>query len=538
MRKLLLPLFICFFYSQNFCAQEFLHIGSHVIPLSNVTKITSSVRVHPESLSLLLEADGKISIYVSALKATGMMDTITHYIDKSYQILNVEDSCRWNNVYVPGPGAPGASYLNVAFPEERRLNFTFFACPDSILKTKYQITNLDGLRKKAKEIYSKVYPEDANVTDETDRRNYLNRFISYQLLSFCGTYNTLTGVDGDKLANNFDRMNVSIADWYETMMPYSIIKFSVPDYQRNIYINRRTGANSRPDDRGVRVLGVKVLLPTQGPEHSDAINGAYHYIDDIVAYDKNTQEVVLDERIRFDCTTLSPDFMTKLTDGETARGHSAANNGKYTSGNDNHSMALKSGFVRNFEFDKELSVIVSNRSISSSLYQGDMVALKGMFDVKVKLPPVPAGTYELRLGYAALTSNGIVAFYIDGEPMDIVDLRQDAQEQFNWKSDDMYLYSEEEIADFERSARNKGWMKGPASYSRNNGRAFDESNSLRNNSFCMRKIIGTFTTDGKSEHFLRLQQQMPNGESTMAFDYIELVPASVYDSEEYQENKW
>lgn len=230
--------------------------------------------------------------------------------------------------------------------------------------------------------------------------------------------------------------------------------------------------------------------------------------------------------------------MTKLTDGETARGHSAANNGKYTSGNDNHSMALKSGFVRNFEFDKESSVIVSNRSISSSLYQGDMVALKGMFDVKVKLPPVPAGTYELRLGYAALTSNGIVAFYIDGEPMDIVDLRQDAQEQFNWKSDDMYLYSEEEIADFERSARNKGWMKGPASYSRNNGRAFDESNSLRNNSFCMRKIIGTFTTDGKSEHFLRLQQQMPNGESTMAFDYIELVPASVYDSEEYQENKW
>ena len=64
MKKLLLSLFIAILCVSQLCAQEFLHIGDHLIPVSNITKITQSVMVHPRSLSLLLENDNSISIYV------------------------------------------------------------------------------------------------------------------------------------------------------------------------------------------------------------------------------------------------------------------------------------------------------------------------------------------------------------------------------------------------------------------------------------------------------------------------------------------
>jgi hypothetical protein len=49
--------------------------------------------------------------------------------------------------------------------------------------------------------------------------------------------------------------------------------------------------------------------------------------------------------------------------------------------------------------------------------------------------------------------------------------------------------------------------------------------------------LGTFYTDGKSDHYLRLQQKMETG-GEMNFDFIELCPSSVYNNEYYAEDKW
>ena len=53
---------------------------------------------------------------------------------------------------------------------------------------KYDIDNLEKLYQKACEIYDAVYPEDVNQSyhafDQlTDRRNPLNRFIAYHILT-------------------------------------------------------------------------------------------------------------------------------------------------------------------------------------------------------------------------------------------------------------------------------------------------------------------------------------------------------------------
>lgn len=506
MRRLLLSALICILCAQYSVAQEFLHIGEHAIPLSNVKKITQSVRVHPKSLSLLLEKDSTISIYVAALKATGMIDSLKFCVDDSYKILNVEDSCRWKHGYI------GGVYAYVAFPEERRFNFTFFACPDSILFAKYKIKDLDGLRAKAKELYSNVYPEDAAVTDETDRRNYLNRFISYQLLNFYGSYSSLTASYDDRVLGCLGlQYGFETPEYYETMMPHSIMKISY-SMGNSLSINHRHYSPQVPG----------VGFPYPPPVERDAVNGFYHYIDDVVAYDKNTQEVILNERMRIDFLALSPDFMTKLVDGQTVRGYGYQDKLGFAY----LYFGFKPGYVRNFEFDDSTKLLLSTRHSAYADYQGDELCILGNFDVTIKLPPVPAGKYELRLGYLNAGVQPRVAFYIDGKPVDMVDLRLNGTELFDWKDDS---HDPETVIDFDREMRNKGYMKGPYSYSVVGG------TRLRYNSFSLRKIIGTFDTDGKTEHYLRMKC-IGNNRFDALFDYIELVPATVYDNDDIIED--
>ena len=311
--------------------------------------------------------DPNATLYEQALAVTHMSDSLAKYIDETYSVGS--DSIDWTNDALVMPTA--TEYDNVAYMEHRYFKYTMFICPDSVLKAKHGITDLDGLRALAKTLYDPMYPEDAGVTDETDRRNSLNRFISYHILDRSATYYQLTCVDGQNstLANNWARDKWDIADWYETMMPYSIMKFSFPmGQEEGLYINRR-GVQSRADGRGVMVKGVKVTEPLQMGRDNTCLNGIYFYISDVVAYDQNTQEVVLNERMRIDASILSPDFMTS-----GARGHytnSSYEGGKYgiwddTSDHNNKNTCLgfKAGAAKNFSYTSQTHLHVRPRVLS------------------------------------------------------------------------------------------------------------------------------------------------------------------------------
>ncbi|MBQ8736272.1 MAG: fasciclin domain-containing protein, partial [Bacteroidaceae bacterium] len=156
----------------------------------------------------------------------------------------------------------------------------------------------------AAKIYDPVYPEDADVKDLTDRRNSLNRFISYHLLDRLANYNDLT-VDGELFKNNFKHKLWDVAEWYETMMPHSIMNISHPTVgdkgtgDLGIFINRR-GVGRKPDNRGVFIPGARIIPPSEANADQSALNGVYHYIDDIIHYGQQTQEEVLNERMRID----------------------------------------------------------------------------------------------------------------------------------------------------------------------------------------------------------------------------------------------
>ena len=134
----------------------------------------------------------------------------------------------------------------MAYPEKRYFNYTAFFVKDELLKEKYGITKALGkddptsLESLAHGIYDDVYPEDADIDDLKDRRNALNRFISYHIIDRYGSTYTLTANDNTKLQNHFNRRKHDISDWYQTLMPHSLMKFSFPNgTQAGLYINRR-----------------------------------------------------------------------------------------------------------------------------------------------------------------------------------------------------------------------------------------------------------------------------------------------------------
>lgn len=545
MKKYILSLLMCAASLVQMYAQEFVNVGGYIIPVSAVTRITSSyMEDAPSSISEMLQEDENIKLFTAALKVTGWLDSLKCYTDSNYSV--GLDSVDWTNDALVIPVATECD--NVAYMERRYIAHTVFVEPDATLAEKYGIKDLNSLRAKAHELYDAVYPEDASITDETDTRNALNRFVAYHILPFRAGYYQLTCVDGgnNTLANNWARDKWDIADWYETCMPYSIMKFSYPmGSQAGLYINRR-GVQSRADERGVFVRGTQVMDPSSTGGYNAGVNGVYYYIDDIIAYDKQTQEVVLDERMRIDCSTLSPDFMTSGARGHYTR--SSYEGGKYGTwdGTANHNnkntcLGFKSGAAKNFEFnDYNTHLHVRPRTLSFWSYQGDEVAILGNFDVTVKIPPVPKGEYELRLGTCVSFANrGLVQFYIDGVPQgEPVDMRPDGTYLFGWKSD-YSLGDEEAITAFDKEIHSMGWMKGPKSYySASSEAGGGKGSCFRDLSNIVRKVIGHFTSDGKTDHYMRFQQMLEGQLYGLNFDYIEIVPASVYNNELIDEDRW
>ena len=84
--------------------------------------------------------------------------------------------------------------------------------------------------------------------------------------------------------------------------------------------------------------------------------------------------------------------------------------------------------------------------------------------------------------------------------------------------------SDEEIREGDKSMRNRGWMKAPASC-----HMTAEKESMRESILAIRRIIGTYRLD-PGDHWLRFKDVMENSTGKLNEfnqDYIEIVPTSV-----------
>ncbi len=495
----------------------------------------------------MLYKDSTATIFFEALHATKLDLLMTEYKDESYPMPDPD------SVDIGIAVKTATEYDIVYYPKVRYYKYTAFVEQDSVYN-KYGIYNLDDLKEYAAQIYDVVYPEDADVEDITDRRNSLNRFISYHLLDRLANYNDLT-VDGELFKNNFKHKLWDVAEWYETMMPHSIMKISHPTVgdkgtgDLGIFINRR-GVGRKPDNRGVFIPGARIIPPSEANADQSALNGVYHYIDDIIHYGQQTQEEVLNERMRIDATTLSPDFMSS-----GARGH-YANSGPFSNKyalwssstdpavNGTHAIGFKVGYVKNFTFQNPNTHIhVRNRFLSFWSYMGDELTISGNYDFTFKLPPVPAGTYEFRIGTCIdFPGRGVIQVYIqEGENGPLMpcgipfDMRMNSA-SLGWQSD-ATLSDEEAIAAFDKSFHSRGWMKGSDAYCISDANNATRGSAFRDLNNTLRKVVTQFQSDGKTDYYIRIQQKLESDNSEFAFDFIELVPSSVYSSELYPEDR-
>ena len=249
-----------------------------------------------------IEEDPALTLFSQALQLTGMADSLTKYIDETY-------ACEDDSVYtgtMERCTSGSALYTRTFWVGKRYFKYTAFVEPDSVYH-RNGINNMEDLKAYAKRVYDETYPEDAGLYDDNPkhRKNPLNRFVSYHLLPRVGQYNSWV-VSGTIRERCLDTKLIDPEEYYETMCPGTIMRFAGPP--AGLFINRR-GVQNRAE-RGVFIPGVKVLSPSEsGSTEQNALNGVYHYLDDILAYTTQVRDVVLNRRIRIDATVLSPDFM-------------------------------------------------------------------------------------------------------------------------------------------------------------------------------------------------------------------------------------
>ena len=459
----------------------------------------------------LLE-DKNITLFTSALTRTGLNDSLYEYLDNTYSV----------GIDSINKGVPfhrtGAEY-RMFYPSTRMKRFTALVETNKVFADA-GIYSLDDLKEYAKTIYDEMYPEDAGLYDDdwTNRKNPLNRFVAYHLLPYYGAINDFTisesGIDY-KTTCAMPNL-IDCTDWYTTMMPGTIMKMSSPS--EGLFINRK-GVASRYSVRGVKVYTPTEMKTIHDQELSEAglhvdtlnqqaLNGIYHYIDQVLTYNRETRDVVFNDRIRWDVITMSPEFLNAGARGNT--------NGQHLTG-------FKQ--VDGWDFHGIVPTLaLRERGIWMATYS-DAVDLIGQFDVSFKLPPVPANTYEIRFAYGAGNDRGVVQIYFgekdNMQPMGLpIDFRiWGGDPSIGWVAD---TDDNEENRAIDKAMHNRGFMKDMDSWNQGG------SNNLRANNGKYRKILTTQALDPNKEYWLRIKLVIENAEAELPINYFEFCPKSVY----------
>jgi len=180
-------------------------------------------------------------------------------------------------------------------------------------------------------------------------------------------------------------------------------------------------------------------------------------------------------------------------------------------------------------------------------YQADAFQGWGNYDLAIKLPPVPTGTYELRILYSPMQHGGFMQFYLGtstdlgsmqilGIPLDVRVPAED--ERIGWtdasQEDDRGIESD-------RALRNRGYMRGPISF-RGHADSYIEAetgvgNCRTDNTQILRRILVTQQFKQSEEYWLRFKNMLSNGDALKwQLDFIEFVPIDVLNNGVYEED--
>lgn len=555
--------------------------GSYVIDGDNEVEngvVHGVNKVIPRSNRLVNEAFMKAkdyTIFNAALELTGLSDSLSKQekdIEFTTPPTDKED--------------PNGYYT----PTECKYGFTVFAESDEVFKEN-GINSIDDLIAKAKEWYGQAatgskpssvnatqgwydYYRNNNVTistgdDYTSEKNVLNMFVRYHILNAALSarnlaldYNIVngTGVDGAKYSGNAYGYTGDAIDYFETMLPKTLMKMWKVKSEGKIYINRYVENNTLTDKveslgsssmhsiefEGVWVKTDQALDPP--------INGYIYPIDKILLYDARVPNGVLHERMRFDCLTLLPEIMNNGFRGmfiDELQG---------ITGKSESRVRFPINYFDNiivYNGNKTtLDMNCASKTNSYLAYKGDTFQGKGVYDFAIKMPPVPDGTYELRV---ALTNFGadrgsMMQYYLgessDVNSMQAIDIPMDLRMSSTKPMEDSRVVEigyvpindetnypdayEDRGVETDKVMRQHGYMREGLSIVKST----DASMIGRFVAYQFRRIL--IKRDFKQrDMWLRVKTALPD-EDTRKFqiDYIELCPVGIAESSQYMEDMY
>jgi uncharacterized surface protein with fasciclin (FAS1) repeats len=463
-------------------------IGVHngVIHAIDAVLQPTDLRLHE-----VIAKDPKFTIFWDALYRTGLYNKITAYLDASY---------------VPDASFVGSIGIGITSqtPQSRKYGFTVLMESDSTFKAN-SISTIEDMAAYAKKVYDKVYPSDAGITDITNPKNSLNRFIAYHLINKQLGYKKFI-YDLDNTGIGYPSHSIKVYDMFEyieTLCPNTLLEVRTLRTKNEGY-----GVFNMVESTG------NAVRINSNYKDKDALNGVYHEIDNILVYSRDFVSQLTSKRIRMDASSFFPELV---------------NNNMRASGVTQH-WSLPKGYLARLKASENTKFNYYNADNRFMDYQGDEVFMTScMYDFEITTLPVPAGTYEIRFGYLANGSRGVAQLYLDGSPCGIpLNLNTTASDaSIGYKlpgsaTDDSNGYENDKMM------HNRGYMKGPACFYAPDGQWSGNATSARMDSRALRRVLGIFTFKEDGTHVFSAKAAQ-SGE--FMFDYLEFVPTEYIEKE-------
>ncbi|MDD4970586.1 MAG: fasciclin domain-containing protein [Paludibacter sp.] len=467
--------------------------------IHKISKVIKPVRV---GIAGVIAQDSVFSVFYNALVATGLADSLIRVEDESYNfakftdlIVTTKDKNQW--------------YYDV-LPLSRKYGYTLLMESDQTMNAN-GITDITSLKAYAAGIYDKMYPEDADDKKVTSRTNSLNRFVAYHIIT--KRLSSLHFIDKYDTDHMIKLVGRDMYEYIESMCPNTLME---------VKKDRSLGGLNLFNY--CRETGKSIHLVTSN-QNKDAGNGVYHEIDGMLVFSTDVSNEISSKRLRFD----SSSFFDELTNNNM-RGRGTVSS---KSPSQNIDFQIPRGYISRISSSEQTVVSYLTCYEKFQNYEGDEIYLNAksgkLFDFSIVTPPIPAGTYEVRFGYLTNGRRGVAQLYFDdvpcGVPLNLNTQSNDAAIGYvapHTIADDYEGYEND------KTMRNRGYMKGPASYKVPvTGWSYGEN--ARYSTQILRRIMGTYTFNTAGHHKFSVKA-LSGGE--FMFDYLEFVPTSALETED------
>ena len=507
-------------------------------------KIDHALRRSNALVANELSQHEEFSLFSNAVQLCGLGDTLVAQERKGLIIPKREDD----------------EYI----PKECRLGYTILAETNETFANA-GINTLEQLIDSANAWYSgsaawydNLRMTGRQVSTGNDYRNpwnALNMFIRYHVLQSKVPFQKLYQRDHGEAPEFMP------VEYYETMLPYTLLKIN--RVSNNTVVNRWV-ENSTLTDRVAKLASPEIAIErrpgiTVSDKGYSCLNGYIHPLTDgILRYDDGVAHGVLNERLRFDVMSILDEAMSNnircATDAELRgmNGGVTCHNNRF---NGNGFCLMAENYFRNivvYNGDQTKLFYNSAQGEGWANYQGDEMNCCGAYDFAMRLPPVPAGMYELRMGYSANGNRGMMQIY-QGPTSDLstmipVDIPLDMRKEPSQDNTEANPHPFTGWCDWERcddkgvatdvNMRYLGFMRGPLGCRRYNRETKSGSVSFRTEHQALRRILLRQNFEQR-DYWLRFKTMIPENKRTeFHLEYIELCPENVYNNNLYAEDMY